>query len=355
MNNDVSKSWFCVFANPQSHGYDGSPDKICTRLRDEWIEGHDKRTGAWAYCISADGLHHVHMVLEDNKAMRFSAIKKSYAIGAHFEATKGRKDQVEAYISKTPPYDEKDEQVIFIVRHGEIKGAQGERNDLKEIGKMVDAGFTPDEILSTDFRLYRFEKMIRSACLDKRRKETPIYREVHVHYLIGSTGSGKTKVFSDLAQEFGEDYVYMISDYTSGGFDKYAGERVLILDEYRGQWPYHQLLSILDRYKVQVHARYSNVFALWNEVYITSPLAPDLVYERMVPESQRETDSYQQLVRRIDDISYCFRDLDGTFQRYTIPMAEYQSYDELVNSALESVPLPADTELHTPFDEVDGG
>jgi hypothetical protein len=33
------------------------------------------------------------MVLEDKVAMRFSAIKKTYAIGAHLEPTKGSKQQ----------------------------------------------------------------------------------------------------------------------------------------------------------------------------------------------------------------------------------------------------------------------
>lgn len=65
----------------------GTPQEICERLRDEWIEGGEHRTGAWAYCISAAGLHHVHMVLEDEKPMRFSLIKKSYAIGARLEPT----------------------------------------------------------------------------------------------------------------------------------------------------------------------------------------------------------------------------------------------------------------------------
>ncbi len=80
----VSCSWFAVFNNPVEHGYAGTPQEICESLRDEWIKDSKTRTGAWVYCVSADALHHVHMVLEDTVSMRFSKVKKEYAKGAHF-------------------------------------------------------------------------------------------------------------------------------------------------------------------------------------------------------------------------------------------------------------------------------
>lgn len=93
MKDTVTKSWFAVLNNPFEHGYEGTPEEVCYRLRDEWLAGGTERTGAWAFCVSADGLRHVHMVLEDVKAMRFSAVKMSYAAGTHFEATKGKKSR----------------------------------------------------------------------------------------------------------------------------------------------------------------------------------------------------------------------------------------------------------------------
>ena len=89
MSAEVSKSWFAVLNNPAERGYTGTPQEICEQLRDEWIRDSTTRSGAWAYCVSAAGLHHIHMVLEDKVAMRFSMVKKSYAEGMHFEATKG--------------------------------------------------------------------------------------------------------------------------------------------------------------------------------------------------------------------------------------------------------------------------
>lgn len=58
----VTKSWFVTFDNPSDHGYPGTPEEVCLRLCEEWIAESDTRTGAWAYCVSAEGLHHVHMI-----------------------------------------------------------------------------------------------------------------------------------------------------------------------------------------------------------------------------------------------------------------------------------------------------
>ena len=163
MSQDVTLSWFATLNNPADHGYPGSPQEVCEQLRDEWIQDSTTRTGAWAYCISAEGLHHVHMVLEDAVAMRFSMVKKTYAIGAHLEPTKGSKKKAEDYIYKRHPYDEKGEIVKCVVTAGRIRGAQGKRSDLERIEELIQDGKTPSEILDENFAYYRYEKEIRKA------------------------------------------------------------------------------------------------------------------------------------------------------------------------------------------------
>ena len=276
------------------------------------------------------------MVLEDSVAMRFSKIKKSYAVGMHFEATKGNKDQAEAYITKQPPFDEKGEQILYTCRHGEIQAVQGRRTDLEKISDMLEAGLTPREIMAQDFSYRRYERMIKSAYFDKRKRETPVIREVKVHYLVGESGSGKSYTYVSLCEEYGEDQVYFFSDYEGGGWDGYQGERFLFLDELKGQFPFSLLLQILDKFKTQLHARYSNVVALWSEVYITSVFPPDELYKRMVEETVRGRDKQQQLFRRITDITYCYIDEAGNHQRYTIPMSQYKDYETLKQEATTS-------------------
>lgn len=334
MSDLISKTWFCVLNNPADRGYPGTPEEVCNQLMAEWISDSPTRTGWWGYCISADGLHHVHMVLEDQKTMRFSLIKKAYACGMHFEETKGTKAQVEAYINKEPPYDEKGETIIYSISHGEIQATQGKRSDLEIIADLIAAGMTPSEIYEVSFSYRRYSQMIEKAFMDKRYRETPVVRELKVHYYCGASGTGKSHKFKELCDEHGENAIYHVSDYQTGYLDTYEAEPILFLDEFKGELKYGQLLSLLDVYKTQIHCRYANRFTLWREVYIASIYSLEDLYKIMVSEYLRDKDPFQQLLRRITDITYCYR-VGNTFRRFTIPASEYIGYAELRNRALE--------------------
>ena len=345
----VSKSWFCVFNNPEERGYTGTPEEIVDRLKDEWTDGHPTRTGAWIYCISADGLKHVHMVLEDTKAMRFSVIKKSYANGMHFEPTKGTKEQAEEYINKRGRFEEKGEKIIASARHGEIKGAQGQRRDLEIVQQLIEQGYTPSQIYDADIRFRKIEKIIKGAYYRKRQLETPFVREVKCYWHVGLSGTGKSYVANKIVEERGEDALYRISDYENGCFDCYEAQPVLFLDEFRGQWRYTFLLTVLDKYKTQYHARYENITGLWNEVHITSVKTPDMVYRQMINEQERGVETYEQLKRRIHYIVYHWKDEYG-YHEYQIPMEQYKDLETLSLQALKSAFQQLSLDLKTPFD-----
>lgn len=337
MAQDVTRSWFAVLNNPQDRGYEGTPEQICERLKDEWIRDSTTRSGAWAYCISADGLRHIHMVLEDAVAMRFSAVKKSYAIGCHLEATKGTKKQAEDYIMKRHPYAEKGEEVVCIVRTGTILGAPGKRTDIEAIGALIEDGLTPHEIMDGNFSFRRYEREIKSAYFRRLWKETPPQREVTVHLLVGESGTGKTFKYVELCDDIGEDNICFVSDFAVGGLDHYEGEPVLYIDEYKGQYPYSTFLTLIDKYKAQIHARYINVWCLWNEVYIATVFPPEELYRLMVPAERRNIDSREQMYRRISDVTYCFKDGEE-YRRFVLPMSKYKGYADLVNQATYELP-----------------
>jgi len=351
MAQDISKSWFAVLNNPADHGYSGTPQEVCERLRNEWIRDSTTRSGAWAYCVSAEGLHHIHFVLEDLTAMRFTGIKKSYAQGMHFQATKGSKQQAEDYIYKRHPYDEKGEKVLYICKHGVIRAASGQRSDLALIENLLADGKNPQEIMDLSLSYRKYEKMIKDSYFRIRAKEVPTVRTVTVHYIYGESGSGKSFTYAKLCEEFGEANICFVTDYANGGFDHYAGERILFLDEYKGQFIYSTFLTILDKYKAQIHARYTNALSLWNEVYITSVFAPEELHKCMVSGSYSKVDSEQQLFRRISDITYCYKDDIGGFHRYTIPMNQYMGADKLKKAALlpNQFEILSDDNNNSPF------
>ena len=331
-NTDVSKSWFCVFNNPQDHGYAGTPQEIVHAIIETWVDGNPQRTCAVAYCISADGLHHLHAVFEDVISMRFSKIKQIFP-KMHIEATKGNKEQAEAYINKRPPFDEQGEQVVYISRHGEIKGRQGQRRDIDILEEFISQGLTPNEIMDMSLSYRRFDRLIRDAYYRKRDKETPLLRDITVYWHTGESGTGKSFTAVNLAETYGEHNIYLVGEYERG-FDKYNGQPILFLDEYRGQLKYEQLITLLSGYKVQTYARYTNVIGLWTEVHITSVFPPDILYKDMI-RHDRKIDSYEQLRRRIDIIVYHYKDA-GEYKTFELPMSEYTSYEQLKNKAYSS-------------------
>lgn len=314
INDITARSWFAVFCNPADHGYTGTPEEVCHRLRDEWCDGQPSRSGAWCYCISADGMHHVHMVLEDKKVMRFSAVKKAYAKGMHFEATRGNKQQVEDYINKRGQFEEKGERVIYTVTEGEIVGMQGKRSDLIEIYSLIEQGYTPVEVMQCNPNYYKYGTYIKQMYFDRRAAETPMKRSVKVWWHTGESGSGKSYSRLVLAEEVGEENIFYLTAYGNGAFDGYNGQPYLWIEDFKGEMLFGELLRILDVYKAEIQCRYTNAKALWNEVHITSIYHPRGVYQKMVREHDQGQDRIDQLLRRIDregGIRYHWHDVNG--------------------------------------------
>lgn len=116
----VAKSFMATLIRPEEHGYTGTPVEVCDKLCNEWTEGHDSRTGVWAFCLTAEGVPHVHMVVQDKNAKRLSKLAESYAVGSHFEAVKSGYMAAEDYILKLEEQDEGAEKVLCVKVHGTI-------------------------------------------------------------------------------------------------------------------------------------------------------------------------------------------------------------------------------------------
>ena len=384
---EVSKSWFVVFNNPAEHGYEGKPHEVIGRLKNEWC-CTDSRTGAWAYCIKhyvghypvydEDGnflryahaetdeekalvppdLHHVHMVLEDATAMRFTAVKKTYAIGSHFEPTKGNKKEASDYISKSGDYDEKPnkeaglpwEEIIYFDQKGEIKGMQGRRSDLENIEQMLKDGMSPALIMRQGLTYRRHESLIKKAYSDKRDEETPEVREVKVIWHTGDSGSGKSYSRMQLIAEVGKENIYYLSDYKNGCFDGYNGQPYLWMEDYKNDFSFGDMLRYLDVYKADLHCRYSNAKALWKEVHITSVYHPIAIYNFSVNQNLRIHEPIKQWSRRITCVRYHynvkgeFKHIDFPFEMTLEEMRKVAREREITNNS-NFQPLTSDTEL----------
>jgi hypothetical protein len=324
---EKSHSWFCVLHGPESH-FDGTPEEIVETAIDRWCDGGVARSGIVAYCVSSEGVPHLHMVLEAAGMARFSAIKAAFP-KAHIELTKGSKTKAEAYIFKDPPYDEKGEKLIAVTQRGETKGKQKPSSNFDAAAEMVAQGLTPRKIFEANPAFWHHEVKIRKAFNAKRMKETPMIRDVKVYYHIGATGSGKTYTAVKLAEKHGEEELFMMGDFERGGLDGYNAEKVLFMDEFRGQMPYAILLKMLDKYKIAIGARYANILPLWTEVHIATTKPPEKLYE---------SKDKSELYRRIHTIVYHWKDGEKYHER-EIPMSDYIDYETLEQASLANMSM----------------
>ena len=98
--------------------YEGIPQVICEKLMSEWVGNSETRSGTWIYCVSADDLHHVHMVLVDTETIGFTEMKKYYGGLLHFDSVKANKQQADDYINQRGEFEQKGETIEYICRYG---------------------------------------------------------------------------------------------------------------------------------------------------------------------------------------------------------------------------------------------
>lgn len=314
-----------------------SEQEVCNLVLKMWCDSKPGRIGAVTYCVSETGFHHLHMVLEvensDSDRFTYKQVQKLYGRKFHIEPTRGSKREAEDYIYKRGKWTEKGEQILAMAQHGEIKGSQGNRSDLQAVEEMLNEGMTPNDIMDTSVKLRRYEKIIKDAYYRKRYKETAFFRDLEVVWHIGLSESGKSWAANELMKEFGEENVYFVSDYQNGWIDRYNGEPILFLDELKEQLSYSTLKTLTDKYKARIHGRYTNVYALWSTLHITSIFPPEELYELLVPLSERRRDTFYQLQRRITKVIYHWRDKAGQFRQYEQDMKEYRDFETLKNLA----------------------
>ena len=85
---------------------------------------------------------------------------------------------------------------------------------------------------------------LRAALIEPRDGSTML----KVRCFYGGTATGKTRSAYDAMKKLDEPY-YVWTPARGQWFDGYAGEKNVIMDEFRGQIPLGIMLTILDRYE----------------------------------------------------------------------------------------------------------
>ena len=307
MADKQARKWQLTINNPQDKG-----------LEHDAIKKALEQFKSCVYWCMADevGLDthtaHTHLFFCLKSPAKFYTVKKRFP-EAHIEAAHGTVQENREYVSKSGKWvkDKKADTSVpdTFEEWGECPEEHpGERTDLAILYEYIKDGLSNFEIMerNPDYML-NLEKIERARQAVREQQYRETFRQLETTYIWGPTGTGKTRSVME-----GHSYagVYRVTDYKYP-FDSYAGEEVLLLDEYSSNFKIRDLLNYLDGYPLTLPARYSNRVACYTKVYIIS----NLCLTKQYPEAQYESPAtYAALLRRIQRV-----------RRYTGP-GEYEEY-----------------------------
>lgn len=207
--------------------------------------------------------------VEHTAPIRFSTLQRRIP-GCHLVARKAPKRKAYEYVTKKDTRVEGVDRIIIGDPEKLLESRQGERTDVQKVrDAILEDGLSLEEVLMEVPESGRFVAYARELVSARDRKANKSkQRDVQVTCLYGPPGSGKT---SWVYQTFTD--VCRVTSYKHP-FDAYAGEDVLVLDEFNSQLSLEFMNNLLDRYPLMLPARYYDRVAEFSQVVIVSNHAP---------------------------------------------------------------------------------
>lgn len=228
------------------------------------------------------GHHQGYIYFVNAKSTSTKSLKSigSMVGNAHVEPMLGSLRQNEGYCSKESG-----------LKKWGTEPKQGTRSDLNDMVDRIRNGERVDDVVMDDPGFFHefgrtLQKIEDVALRQKYRTEM-----TQGEWVWGPTGVGKSHyAFSDFTPE--THYVKPLQDEW---WDGYTGQPVVILNDFRGQIPFSELLTLVDKWPHNVKRRCREPAPfLAKKLIVTSSLPPEDVYVNRCAES----DSLAQLTRR---------------------------------------------------------
>lgn len=256
----------------------------------------------WCLCdeIGEQGTPHTHVYLHFRNAVMFSTIHQRF-YGAHIESAKGSGKENRDYIRKEGKWAEDQKHVTNLPEtfeeSGELPDERTPRQkDSECILSMIADGASNAEILHefpTAMNRLQHINAARQTLLEEKNRK--VFRILTVEYIWGKTGVGKTRKIMD---QYGYENVYRVTNYKHP-FDSYAGEDVILFDEFRSSLLISDMLKYLDGYPLMLPCRYGDKVACFTKVFLVS----NIPFEAQYPNIQvEEPETWNAFCRRFNSI-----------------------------------------------------
>lgn len=262
--------------------------------------------------IALTGTEHYHVFIYSKSPIKFSTVQRKFPT-AHIEFSKGSIHENRDYVAK------------------EGKWAGTKKSETSVEGSFFESGVVPeevekqksypekllDEINAGNTNLNIIQKipsaLFRIRDMEAYRQEVlkatvgKEIRKVNVTYMFGNSGIDKMK---HIYERHSMNDIYRISANYNGRelmFDDYAGNKVVVLEDFNSQISIGELVKYLEGYPLYLKARYTNRVACYTEFYILS----DAMLEEQYHDIQgHNRDAWEAFNKHINRVEECL--MDGT-------------------------------------------
>lgn len=245
----------------------------------------------WGKEVGESGTPHLQGYLELVKKERITGIRKWMPPRvANLDPRRGTQDQAINYCKKDGLFEEHGEKTVqpgcsLSEKENLIQ------NQLIDLRSQILAGASEPQIYEANpYLAARFPKFI-SKLTEWRVPEIRDNLVIELH--VGPTGSGKT---SQAFQRFPTIYNMPVKSGTTLWFNGYYGQKVVLLDDFKGGFGLDNLLRLLDKFPIQVENKGGFHWFVPERIIMTSNFEEKEWYDY----SKRE-EHFLALQRRIHD------------------------------------------------------
>lgn len=274
--------------------------------------------------VGKEGTPHLQGFCQFVAPITMKGAKDRLGPRCHVEARRGAPSQASEYCKKGGDY----------VEYGALSG-QGQRTDLIALQETLDSDVPMSEVVQRHFGAYmRYSRAVTTyRSLSRATTSRPPPK---IRWLWGPSGVGKTRSLStwltSMELTVSDDCYFLSTTPTGTWWDGYEGQKVVVLDDFRGTWfPHHVALRIFDRlpYKVPAHGQQLPLVSEY--FFVTTNMPPTQTYAQ---------DPAGAFMRRVDDYGEVIEMKFGASYRGSAGLGQCQSHKYRCRTFHSCVDLP---------------